>query len=119
MPPVAVFRQDIPGTEARFRAIGPDRRRGGPDGVDCAVRPKGEVLPEQAAEHLPRYADALAKHKLRLLLMTTDIRGVDSPHAREILTTGKKLGVRDYRLGSWLHQPDVPGEKLAPRSARG
>ena len=31
---------------------------------------------------------------------------------REILSTGKKLGVRDYRLAYWMHQPEVPAEKL-------
>ncbi len=43
---------------------------------------------------------------------TTDIHGIDSPRAREILNTGKKLGVRDYRLGYWLHQPEVPAKKI-------
>jgi sugar phosphate isomerase/epimerase len=61
---------------------------------------------------MPRYAEALAQHKLRMLLLATGIQGVDSPHAREILVTGKKLDIRYYRLGFWLHQPGQPEEKL-------
>ncbi len=111
MPPVAVFGKVFQELKLDFQQSAQTTADAGLDGVDCAVRPKGEVLPEQAAEQLPRYAGALAEHKLRLLLMATDIRGVDSPHAREILGAGKKLGVRDYRLGYWLHQPEVPAEK--------
>ncbi len=112
IPPVAVFGKIFQELELDYQQSAQTAFEAGLDGVDCAVRPKGEVLPEQAAEQLPRYANALAKHKLRLLLLTTDIRGADSPHAAEILKTGKKLGVCDYRLGYWLHRPEVPAEKL-------
>ncbi|MGA2255500.1 MAG: sugar phosphate isomerase/epimerase family protein, partial [Thermoguttaceae bacterium] len=112
MPPVAVFGKIFQELKLDFEQSAQTTAEASLDGVDCAVRPKGEILPEQAAEQLPRYADVLAKYKLRLLLMTTDIHGVDSPHAREILNTGKKLGARDYRLGNWLHQPEVPAKKL-------
>ena len=112
IPPVAVFGKIFQELKLDFEQSAQTAAEAGLDGVDCAVRPKGEILPEQAAEELPRYADALARHKLRLLLMTTDIRGADSSHAREILTAGKKLGVRDYRLGYWLHRPEVSAKKL-------
>jgi len=112
MPPVAVFGKIFQELKLDFEQSARTTAEAGLDGVDCAVRPAGEVLPEQATEQLPRYADALARHKLRLLLMTTDIHGVDSPHAREILIAGKKLGARDYRLGYWMHQPETPAEKL-------
>ena len=61
---------------------------------------------------MPRYAAALAKHSVRMLLLTTGIRGVDSPHAHDILAAGKKLGLRYYRLDFWTHRPNVPPEKL-------
>ena len=112
MPPVAVFGKIFQELSLDFQQSAQTTADAGLDGVDCAVRPKGEVLPEQAAEQLPRYADALAQRKLRLLLMATDVHGVDSPHVREMLSAGKRLGVRDYRLGYWLHQPEVPAEKL-------
>ena len=112
MPPVAVFGKIFQELKLDFAQSAQTAAEAGLDGVDCAVRPKGEIFPEQATEQLPRYADALAKHKLRLLLLTTDIHGVDTPHVREILNAGKKLGVSDYRIGNWLHKPEVPAKKL-------
>jgi sugar phosphate isomerase/epimerase len=112
LPPVAVFGKIFQELKLDFQQSAQTIADAGLDGLDCAVRSKGEILPEEATEQLPRYADALARHKLRLLLLTTDIRGVDSPHVREILKAGKKLGVGDYRLGYWMHELDVPPEKL-------
>jgi len=71
----------------------------GLDGVDCPVRPKGEIEPERAADEMPRYAEALRKRKLDMLLITTGINSVASPHAETVLRTAKKLGIRYYRLG--------------------
>jgi sugar phosphate isomerase/epimerase len=112
MPPVAVFGKIFQELNLDFEQSAQTAAEAGLDGLDCAVRPKGEVLPERAAEQLPRYVDALARHELRLLLLTTEIRDVDSPHAREILSTGKKLGAADYRMGYWMHQPEVPAKTL-------
>ncbi|MCX6898989.1 MAG: sugar phosphate isomerase/epimerase [Verrucomicrobia bacterium] len=71
----------------------------GLDGVDCPVRPKGEIEPERAADEIPRYAEALRKRKLDMLLITTGINSVASPHAETVLRTAKKLGISYYRLG--------------------
>ncbi len=71
----------------------------GLDGIDCPVRPGGQVLPEKVAEDLPLYAEILQKHRLGMPLLTTAILEVSSPHAEEILRTGKKLGAQFYRLG--------------------
>ena len=82
------------------------------DGVDCTVRDGGEIAPERAAADMPRYAQALQKHGKAMLLLTTGIIGVTTPHARDILRTAKKLGIRYYRLGYWPHQPGIAPEKL-------
>jgi sugar phosphate isomerase/epimerase len=71
----------------------------GLQGIDPPVRPGGEVLPERAAEDLPRYAEALRKRHLRLPLLTTAITGVSSPHTEDILRTAKALGIQYYRVG--------------------
>ena len=81
MPPVAVFGKIFQELKLDFQQSAEVTAEAGLDGVDCAVRGRGEIDPERAAEQLPRYAEALAKHGLRVLLMATDIRGVDSPHA--------------------------------------
>jgi len=80
----------------------------GLDGVDCPVRPGGEIAPERAREELPRYAEALRRRNLELPLLTTAITSVASPQAEETLRTAKKLGVQYYRLGFVERQKDVP-----------
>ncbi len=112
LPPVAVFSKVYQELKLDFEQSAEVTAEGGLEGIDCAVRPAGEILPEHAADRMPRYADALHKHGVRMLLLTTAIQGVSSPHAREILVTAKSLGIRYYRLGYWSHRPDVPAEKL-------
>jgi sugar phosphate isomerase/epimerase len=112
LPPVAVFSKVYQELKLDFPQSAEVTAEAGMDGIDCAVRPGGEILPEQAADSLPRYAEALGKRRVRMLLLTTAIQGVDSPHAAEILKAGKELGIRYYRLGFWSHRPEVPAEKL-------
>ena len=78
------------------------------NGVDSPVRPGGEILPEKAADDLPRYAEVLRKHGLGLPLLTTAILSPSSPHAEQILRTAKKLGVQFYRTGFVDRQSDQP-----------
>ncbi len=71
----------------------------GLDGVDCAVRPNDRIEPSRVQDDLPRYGELLRKRGGRVLLLTTAIEHPDSPHAREVLDTARKLGVRFYRVG--------------------
>jgi sugar phosphate isomerase/epimerase len=91
----------------------------GLDGVDSPVRPGGEVLPERVAEDLPRYAEELAKHRLKIHLLTTGITSAKTPHAENVLRAASKLGIRYYRLGFFKKQPDQPAEKQAQEIAAG
>jgi sugar phosphate isomerase/epimerase len=78
----------------------------GLDGIDCPLRPGGEISPDRAAEDLPRYVSALRKFSLQMPLLTTAITSNTSPHAEEILRTAKALGVQYYRLGFIERQKD-------------
>ncbi len=111
-PPVAVFSKVYQELKLDFEQSAEVTAAAGLDGVDCAVREGGEIQPAQAAEQMPRYAEALRRHGTGMLLLTTGIVGVSSPHASEVLRTGKQLGIRYYRLGYWLHRPGLPPEKL-------
>ncbi|HEX3999138.1 MAG TPA: sugar phosphate isomerase/epimerase family protein [Pirellulales bacterium] len=112
LPPLAVFGKVYQELKLDFEPSARVTAAAGLDGVDCAVRKKGEIVPERAAEDMPRYAAALGKHGLRMLLMTTDILGAHSPYAEEILAAGHKLGIRYYRLGYWSHRPEQPARTL-------
>ena len=111
LPPLAIFSKVYQELKLDFDASAEVTAETGLDGVDCAVRVGGEILPERAADDMPRYNDALAKHGRKMLLMTTDIVGIDTPHAADILTAGKQLGIRYYRLGFYPQQTDVPVDK--------
>ncbi|MBM3888041.1 MAG: sugar phosphate isomerase/epimerase [Verrucomicrobia bacterium] len=111
-PQVAVFSKVYQELKLDFDQAAELTAQAGLDGVDCPVRPKGEIEPERAAEDMPRYAEALRKRNVGMLLLTTGITSVSSPHAEDILRTAKKLGIRIYRLGSALHPPGQPADKL-------
>jgi sugar phosphate isomerase/epimerase len=111
-PPVAVFSKVYQELKLDFEQSAEVTAEAGLDGIDCTVRDGGEIVPEQAADKMPRYAEALRRHGTRMLLLTTGIVGVSSPHASEILRTGKQLAIQYYRLGYWSHRPERPPAKL-------
>lgn len=69
------------------------------DGVECPVRPQGQIEPERAPEELPRLVEALKKRGKEVAVMTTAITSVTQPHTEALLRTAARLGIRRYRLG--------------------
>jgi sugar phosphate isomerase/epimerase len=119
IPPVAVFSKFYQELKLNFEQSAEVTADAGLDGIDCAVRAAGEIEPERAADEMPRYAEALGKHGAKMLLLTTGILDVDSPHCREIIVAGQKLGIRYYRLGFFRRPADTAPEKfLAEIKAR-
>ena len=107
-PPLAVFSkvyQEVKLTPEQSAEVTAEV---GLDGIDCGVRPNGEILPEHAADEMPRYADLLRRHNVRMLLLTTGITSVASAHAETILRTAQKLGIKYYRLNYWKHTDGTP-----------
>lgn len=84
------------------------------DGIECPVRPKGQIEPERAPDELPKLADALKKRGKEVTLVTTAIKSVSEPHTEKVLRTMAKLGIRRYRLGFWKYDLNQP---LAPQLA--
>src|SRR6266566_3932720 len=70
-PPLALFSKVYQTLNLNFEDAAAVTAESGLDGIDPPVRPGGEVLPERVDEDLPRYAEALRKHNLRVLLLTT------------------------------------------------
>ena len=110
-PPIVVFSKVYQELQLDFAEAAAVTAEAGLAGVDCPVRVGGEILPEQAIEELPRYAEVLGKRNLKLPLLTTGITRVSSPHAEDILRTAKKLGVQFYRLGFAQRQSGEAGVK--------
>jgi sugar phosphate isomerase/epimerase len=83
------------------------------DGLECPVRPKGQILPERAEEDLPKMVEALASRGRHLGMLTTDITAAE-PGAEKLLRTAKALGISRYRLGYLHYNLNAP---IAPQLA--
>ena len=73
------------------------------DGIESTVRNGGHVLPERVEEDLPKQFDAVKKNGIDITIMTTDVLGVDTPHAEKVLRTGAALGIKRYRMGFYRY----------------
>jgi sugar phosphate isomerase/epimerase len=67
-------------------------------GVEVPVRKDGTIEPERAEEELPKLVDALAKRKIELSTIATDIEDAADPMSRKLLTIAAKLGIPRYRV---------------------
>ena len=110
LPPTSVFSKVYQELRLNFDDSAAVTAEAGLDGIDCAARPGGQVLPERVADDLPRYAEALAKHQRKILLLTTGIDSLNTPHAEAVLRAAAKLGVKYYRMGYWRYRDDQPPE---------
>ena len=110
-PSVVVFSKIYQDLKLSFEDAAALTADAGLDGIDCPVRPGGEILPEQAAKQMPEYAAALTQRDLQMPLLTTGITSVASPHTEDTLRTAKQLGVQYYRLGFTNKQPEAPPGK--------
>ena len=89
-------------------------------GIEATIRSGGQVEPANVAEGLPKLVQTLARRDRRVVIMTTDISDVESPHAEAVLKTAAKLGISHYRMGYYrydLEQPILPQLKAFTRQA--
>ena len=107
-PPIVVFSKVYQELKLDFDEAAAVTAEAGIDGIDCPVRPGGEILPAHVAQQLPEYAAALKKRSLQVPLLTTGITGISSPGTEVILRTAKQVGVQFYRLGFVLRKPELP-----------
>ena len=111
-PLFCLFSKHLP--ELGWSDLGRVVKENGFDGVDLTVRPKGHVLPERAAEDLPRAVDAIRAHGLVVPMITTDLTSADVPYARPLLDAAARSGVRFFKTGYWQYRSsDVRGEAAA------
>ena len=89
------------------------------NGIECPVRTKDtHILPERAADDLPKMVEALRKRGREVTLITTDIVGVDAG-TEALLRVAAGLGIRRYRLGPIRYAANKPIDaqlrEIAPR----
>jgi sugar phosphate isomerase/epimerase len=83
----------------------------GYDGVDLTLRSSGHVLPERAAEDLPKAFEIYRAAGLAMPMVTAGIVDVTSPHAEAMVRTMAALGIRRYRWGGFRYQTGQPVER--------
>lgn len=76
-------------------------------GIDYAVRKGGHVLPEKAAEDLPRAIEAAAKAGLKVEMITTDVVNANDAASVAMLRVAAKHGVKVYRFGNFAYDTKV------------
>src|SRR5712692_2542438 len=74
------------------------------DREDLTMRSAGHVLPERAAQDLPRAVEAIRAEGLVVPMITTGLISASDPAARPTLSTAARLGISYFKLGYW-HYP--------------
>ena len=72
-------------------------------GVDLTVRSAGHVLPERAAEDMPKALAAIREAGLAVPMITTELLSASDPTARPILCTAGKLGIPFFKVGYYRY----------------
>jgi sugar phosphate isomerase/epimerase len=102
-----LFSKHLP--ELNWSDLGRAVKDSGFEGVDLTVRPGGHVLPERAAEDLPRAIEALTAQGVKVPMITTDLTSASTPAARPLLQAAARSGVKFFKTGYWRYStsPDV------------
>jgi sugar phosphate isomerase/epimerase len=102
---ICFFSKHLP--ELNYDDLGKWLRDAGFGGVDLTVRAGGHVLPERAAQDLPRAVEAIRSRGLDVPMITTELTSADDPTARPILGTASRLKIPFFKLGYWRYASDV------------
>lgn len=115
------FSKHLP--ELKYDELGKWLHDAGFDGVDLTVRAGGHVLPERAAEDLPRAVEAIRARGIEVPMISTELTSASHPTARPILSTAARLKIPFFKLGYWRYgaAPEDPEESVrkAAADARG
>jgi L-ribulose-5-phosphate 3-epimerase len=115
-PVFCLFSKHLP--ELAWGDVGRAVKDAGFDGVDLTVRAGGHVLPERAAEDLPRAIEAIGAHGVSVPMVTTDLTSAANPFARPLLTAAARAGVGYFKTGYWHYKsPDVREQAAATAEA--
>ncbi len=93
--------------DLNYDQLGKALRDVGFAGVDLTVRQQGHVLPERAAEDLPRAYEAIRAHGLQVPMISTGLISPSDPAARPTLKTAARLGIPFFKLGYYRWGNDI------------
>lgn len=116
-PTFCLFSKHLP--ELGWSDLGRAVKDAGFDGVDLTVRPNGHVLPEKAADDLPRAIEAIKARGVTVPMITTELTSANGPLAKPLLHAAARSGVRYFKTGYWRYtsSPDVRAQVAAAGEA--
>src|SRR5258708_13809990 len=100
-PPLCIFSKHLP--DLGYDDLGNVARQMGFDGVDLTVRKGGHVVPERAAEDLPRAVEAIRGHQLAVPMITTEIVDAAEKDARPLPAPASRCCVKLWKTRYWRH----------------
>lgn len=101
-PTLSFFSKHLPDHD--YLRLGQALKQLGFPAVDLTVRPQGHVLPERAAEDLPRAVHTLREQGIEVPMITTGLLTAAEPTAKPILSAAGKLGVPCFKPGYYRYK---------------
>ncbi|HEX4950924.1 MAG TPA: sugar phosphate isomerase/epimerase family protein [Blastocatellia bacterium] len=98
---LCLFSKHLP--QLNWQQLGQTVKNLGFGGVDVTVRPQGHVLPERAAEDLPKAVAAIREAGLTVPMITTGLLSAGEPTAKPILQTAGKLRIPYCKPGYYKY----------------
>jgi len=111
VPQLCIFSKHLP--NLNYEQLGKTTRELGFDGVDLTVRAKGHVLPERAAEDLPRAVETVRAYGVAVPMITTELLSAANPTARPIISAAGRLKVPYLKPGYYRWGKEDPVQRLA------
>jgi sugar phosphate isomerase/epimerase len=90
--------------EFSFKELGRKLKELGFDGVDLTVRAGGHIKPEEVRDKLPEAKEALGYQGINISMITTAIREIDEPYARDVLEAAGAAGVGYFKLRPFRYE---------------
>jgi sugar phosphate isomerase/epimerase len=98
---LCLFSKHLP--QLNWQQLGQTVKKFGFGGVDLTVRPQGHVLPERAAEDLPKAVIAIREAGLTVPMITTGLLSANEATAQPILQTAGKLKIPYLKPGYYKY----------------
>lgn len=116
-PIFCLFSKHLP--DLNWADVGRAVKDAGFEGVDLTVRAGGHVLPERAADDLPKAIEAITSQGVKVPMITTELTSATAATATPLLQAAARSGVRYFKTGYWRYNssPDVRAQVAATAAA--
>ena len=99
---LCLFSKSVP--HLNWQELAVSSKRAGFGGIDLTVRRDGHVMPERAAEDLPKAVAAIRAEGLEVPMITTALVRADDPTAGPIMSTASRLSIPYMKPGYYHYK---------------